>query len=523
MKHLNKILLLFLGIMLLALPFGIVEAATADTALASIEFTEDTFEYTGKEIHPEFTVYDEYGNTVSADKYTCEYIHAVKAGNPYTRIAVDAKEGSGFKGGLEKNFTITPVSVKKVTVSGIADAVYTGAEIRPYPVITYKGKTLVKGTDYLLTYKNNVNAGTATVTVTGRATSSEDKTNKNFSGEIDVTFKIRPQSIENYKIQAIADRTYTGSAVTPGVVIMNGDTKLYASRYKLSYKNNVNAGTATVTAMGTGNYCGTVSATFKILPKQVTPSITLSKTAYEYDGTAKKPKVKSVTYGGNIPIDSSNYTVKYSSGRTNAGTYSVTVTLKGNFSGKNSRNFVITPRSIKEAKVSLEKRTYTYNGKAFKPKVTVTMNDTVLVNGTDYKVTYSSNKNVGTGKVQIEGIGNYKHYHKTQAFVIRKQVQKFTVTPKAESFALSLSKVKKADQQLTAAKLLKISGATGTVTYSLGYASGGKFTVDEKTGTVTVGKGTPKGTYSITLRLCAEGDATHVRCYRLVDIVIKVK
>lgn len=524
MKYLTKTVFLLLGLFLFSVPFGTVRAATAKTELGTIELVEDTFKYTGEECRPEFTVYDVDGKVVDPDNYTCEYISAVNAGNEKTKIYVKAKDDSEYKGSLKKQFYITPESIEKAAVSEISDQVYTGGQIKPLPNITYKGKTLTKGTDYTLTYQNNKNAGTATVIITGSATANEDKTNKNFSGKVTVTFEITPLSIENCIIEAIEDKTYNGSPITPGIKLMFDGQRLSSARYKLTYKNNVNAGTATVIATGVGDYCGTVSANFTIVPKQATPKIVLSKTKYVYDGTVKKPKVKSVTVGSDeIPIDSSAYTVKYSSGCKNAGTYKVTVTLKGNYSGKNTKSFIIAPQSIHEAEIKLAKRTFTYSGKAFKPEVTVTLKGTTLKKGTDYKVTYSSNKNAGNGTVQIEGIGNYTHKSAKYSFVIRKDIQNFAVSSKADSFKISYSKVKKAKQSLSASKILNISDPIGAVTYEIGYASGGYFTIDKNTGTVSVAKGTPKGTYSLTLKLCAEGDANHMKCYRLVNIKIKVK
>jgi len=524
MKILSRASLLILGLFLFTLSLGEVKASTPKIALGSVGMIDDTFDYTGDEIHPEFTVYDVNGDVVAPENYTCEYIGAVNSSNENTKLYIVANEDSGYKGSLKKQFFINPVSIKNATVSKLADMPYTGSYQKPLPVLTYNGKALTAGTDYILTYENNLNAGTATVTVTGRATASETKTNKNFTDAISLTFKITPLPISDYNFSAIADRTYTGSAITPGVSLMMGDKKLSSSQYRLTYKNNINAGTATVTATGNGNYSGSICANFKIVPKNNTPRIYLSEASFVYDGTVKKPKVTKVTVGTpEKKLDPSQYTVRYSSGCKNADSYQVTVTLRNNYAGKNSRNFVIAPQSMSKAKVELAKRTYTYSGKAFKPDVTVTLNGTTLKKGTDYKVIYSSNKLPGTGNVIIEGIGNYKGKSASRQFVIRKDIQKFKVTPKAKAFSLSFAKLKKAAQSLPVSKTLKISNSVGAITYDLGYSSAGYFTVDRSTGKILVAKGTPKGTYDLTLRLCAAGNDERMICYRLADIRITVK
>ncbi len=63
---------------------------------------------------------------------------------------------------------INPMSVNSITVWGIAKQAYTGKAITPVPSIAYGGTALRKGVDYTLSYANNVKAGTATVTITGR-------------------------------------------------------------------------------------------------------------------------------------------------------------------------------------------------------------------------------------------------------------------------------------------------------------------------------------------------------------------
>lgn len=515
MKILSRVLILVFSIGMLSLYFVSNSASTDKIELDRIELAEYTFTYSGEECRPEFKVYDIYGDIVTDDNYTYEYINAVNASDAKTCVYVKADEGSDYTGDLKKYFSINPASVQVVTVSEIDDYVYNGKAIKPLPEITFNGKTLAKGSDYTLTYENNTSVGEASVIITGM--------NKNFTGNKTVKFNITPISIEHYEMQ-VSDKTYTGSEITPKFkLVYNGQTLSY-SRYTLSYENNINAGTATVTATGIGNYGGSVTAEFEILPKTAKPKIQLAQTKFVYDATVKTPEVMAVTVGSSVtPLDSSEYEVDYQNGRKNAGTYSVTVTLKGNYSGQASKNFVVEPQSMKEAVVKLNKRTYTYSGKECKPGVTVTVNGVTLKKGTDYKVIYSDNKKVGYASVRVEGVGNYKSKSDNVKFLIRKDIQKFIVTPKADSFKVSYSKLKNSYQTLTASKTMKITDYVGDITYSIGYVAGRKyFSINQSNGTITVAKGTPKGIYNLTLKLCAEGDDEHMVCYRLVDINIKV-
>jgi hypothetical protein len=83
--------------------------------------------------------------------------------------------------------------------------------------------------------------------------------------------------------------------------------------------------------------------------------VTLSATKYTYDGKAKKPSVTVTDSNGQI-INSSSYTVSYSSGRKNVGTYTVTVSFKGNYSGSLLTTFTIVPKGTTISKLTAKSK-----------------------------------------------------------------------------------------------------------------------------------------------------------------------
>ena len=144
------------------------------------------------------------------------------------------------------------------TVSGLSSYVHTGKALTPKPSIKLGGRTLREGTDYTLAYRNNVAAGTATVTATGKG---------NYAGTKSASFKI---TRAGFSMSAPAAQMYTGKAVRPKPVVRgNGRVLKEGTDYTLAYRNNINAGTATVTATGKGNYAGSRSANFKIVAPSV--------------------------------------------------------------------------------------------------------------------------------------------------------------------------------------------------------------------------------------------------------------
>ena len=129
-------------------------------------------EYTGSYLYPLTGVY--YGMTlVQGTDYTVEYSNNLNAG---TGQFIIRGCGNLFTGTKTVNFSITRKSISGLSHSSISDQNYTGSAITP-PVNVYDGNTLLRsGTDYTVSYSNNINVGTATVTITGNGNYTGTKT-----------------------------------------------------------------------------------------------------------------------------------------------------------------------------------------------------------------------------------------------------------------------------------------------------------------------------------------------------------
>lgn len=310
--------------------------------------------------------------------------------------------------------SIPSVSLTDAVVMDLDNQTYSGSALTPKPTVVLGGKTLVEGTDYQLSYENNVNASVldktkpAAVIIQGKGA---------YSGSLKKTFTIDQAEVYYAAVAAISAQQYTGSALTPKPTITFGGRTLTASDYSISYKNNTNVGTATVTITGTGNYKGTKETTFKINAKTLPSNPVLSVTSYTYDGKAKTPGV-TVKDGTKTLVNGTDYTVKYSN-NVNVGTATVTVTGKGNYTGSKSTNFKINAapagKSIASATVTTSQMIRNANGKPLVPSITVKYGSTTLKNGTDYSVEYYLNgkgspvspKAAGSYTIKVKGKGNY--------------------------------------------------------------------------------------------------------------------
>ena len=214
-------------------------------------------------------------------------------------------------------------------------------------------------------------------------------------------------------------------------------------------------------------------------------SVTLSTSTYAYDGKAKKPGV-TVKLNGKTLKNGTDYTVSYSN-NTKVGTAKVTITGKGNYTGSVSKTYSIK-NNFKKATISgISNKSYT--GKNITQSITVKYNGKTLKNGTDYTVSYSSNKNIGTATVKVTGKGSYAGTI-TKTFKInpaKQEIQKLTA--KSKAFFVDWEQK---------------GSATG---YEIQYATNSKFTsakkvtiTNNKTDTKTISKLSGKKKYYVRVR-----------------------
>ena len=164
------------------------------------------------------------------------------------------------------DFTITAKAVSSPTITlAESSVVYDGTEKKP--AVTVKdGSTEIPASEYTVGYSNNINAGTATVTIT-------DNAGGNYTVSGSKTFTITAKSVTAPTITlAESSVVYDGTEKQPAVTVLDGTTTIPASEYTVGYSNNKNVGTATVTITSNagGNYTVSGSTTFTITKAPLT-------------------------------------------------------------------------------------------------------------------------------------------------------------------------------------------------------------------------------------------------------------
>ena len=274
--------------------------------------------------------------------------------------------------------------------------------------------------------------------------------NKNFttkSNAADVTasdqttITNKDLSDENVKLEVIGSYTYTGEKIVPTVKVSVDGVELAKDiDYKIkSCTNNENAGEATVTVEGTGDYSGTQTAKFTINKANLSDLKIEAKKGHEasftYTGTQVKPTTSDfkITLNG-VELKASDFAITYpTTSKVNVNVGDATVALapvkdNKNFTGdKKEVTFKILPKEIDTSKFAgtfyafdengnkidfgtTNQYIFAYDGteKTFKDiKFVPTKNDLKLVEGKDYEIKYFNNVTGPNASVYINGIGNY--------------------------------------------------------------------------------------------------------------------
>ena len=328
---------------------------TTDNTVVISDVADQT--YTGSLIAPNITVSCNDVELVKNTDYTVSYSNNKNVGTATISIT-----GIGdYTGTITKNFNIVARDISDTTIGSIPNQTYTGNSISALPVITYNGATLTKGTDYTLTYSNNVNVGTGTVTITGKG---------NFKGTTSKTFSISARAMSDTSVANISSQTYTGNVISPlPTITYNNKTLKKDTDYTLSYSDNINVGTATITITGKGNFAGTTSKTFSISARAMSDTSVANISSQTYTGNVISP-LPTITYNNKTLKKDTDYTLSYSN-NINAGTATITITGKGNFTGMTSMTFIITQKSAEKLNIS-EIANQIYTGKKIKPNVVIT-------------------------------------------------------------------------------------------------------------------------------------------------------
>ena len=362
----------------------------------------------------------------------CNYVTDVipATGHSYEKKVV--KPGYGTKGYTLHTCTVcghsykdnymdalpqTDLSKCKISMK-YSSFTYTGKALDLSSYITVKdpsGNTLVKGTDYTLSYKNNVKVGykTGSVTITGK---------KKFKGSVTKTFTIKPVKLAAPTLSTkngtvtVNWKKVTSDALAYQVIydkVSDFDSSNHSANYHTTTIKDLNTLTKTIssnikpgetwyfkvrafiTSNGKvdGTRYGNFSAATKIVVKNNLKTVSIPSSTYTYTGKAIKPAVTVKDVQGK-KLTTSDYTVTYSN-NTKAGKATIKITGKGKYQGTLTKTFIIKP--VKETFSSLTTTA--------KNSITVKYSK-ASAGSTGYQVQYSTSSSFASGNktVTVSGI-----------------------------------------------------------------------------------------------------------------------
>lgn len=359
--------------------------------------------------------------------------------------------------------------ISKAYVGKIADYKYTGEGIEPLITVKHNLKILEKGVDYEVSYKDNIQIGTASVIISGKG---------DYCGTKIVNFEIVGTPITQAVVSDVpSSLIYTGCAITteseiwknkPELIItVDGATKILEedTDYEVSYRSNIDKGIGIITFVGKGAYSGELSRTFRILPYDFADDtlgqllIVLDEEEFEYEKGGVKPK-PIVMFGDLTLKEGKDYTLIYKNHyNVNDGTDennlpTVVVKGKGNFSGVIERTFTIKTGNIEELEMAVCDKVFTDNAGLFQSEpIITTESGKKLKKGVDYQdtITYCYKEDTileggtlreagslveetdivpegTTLKVIAVGKGNYEGIIKGEYRVVKYDISKASVT-----------------------------------------------------------------------------------------------
>ncbi len=420
--------------------------------------------YTGKQVKPEVKVYDNVTLLNAGSDYTIKYSNNTKAFSLFeedagfynskgkTAAPAITVTGKGNYAGTEvAYFRILPISIETSNVQTFCDSMsiaFNSKEQKPVPEMTVSGKAIKAKTDYDIVYfdadgylsmdepgkalPSVKNTGTYVMRLTGKG---------NYSGIRDVPLYVVDNSVKKLvtklKFSKIAAQSYDeGKEIKPAITVKDGTKELVPKTsdeqtdydYTLTYENNTKVGTGYVIVTGNPErgYSGIKRIAFKIngitlagaKVAGMPASATYTATDITIDnllraGTiAVSPKGKdTVLTMYNPETGTGDYKVTYKNNK-NVGTATVSFEGVNGYTGTFSKNFKILPCSLNSGVITVSRASegdLPYEKGGVKEKVVITHGAYTLVEGIDYALSYTGNKNVGsTATITIKGKKNYK-------------------------------------------------------------------------------------------------------------------
>ena len=366
-----------------------------------------SYNYDGTEKNPNVTVTANDNNAVlTASDYNVNITDNKNVGD--ATVTVTTKTGGNYTfNNTEVKFAIKKASAAWNTPPQAKILTYDGTKQELVTAGSATGGTVVYSLEQNGTYEEAIPKETAARTyIVYYMVKGDDNHEDTAPGHVSVTISSREIT------PAITlDRVfyeYDGNPQTPGVTVKDGTNTIVASEYSVSYRDNINAGTATVIVSDNngGNYIVNGTATFEITKKA--PTLTTEPagiSGLQYNGGAQELVTAGVCHEGTVEysLNGGNYSTAIPVG-TAVGTYTIDYKVRGDANHSDTGPVRLTveigKNKVTNPTITLSSTQFTYNGSPQEPAITVLDNNQREIPKHEYTVTITGTN--GNNMVDVD-------------------------------------------------------------------------------------------------------------------------
>ncbi len=390
---------------------------------------DGSYTYSGEQIIPNITVYFN-GRIVPSACYSVSFANNISASSD-AQVEIAAVDGMST-GSKTQTFTILPKQLSKndVTVTGLKDFVYDGAQTAQTLMITYKGQQI---DDFSINYLGDrTNAGKVEVKIAFGG---------NFTGEFSLEYTIFKANRSHFKV-VLDDWVYGQSGAAPRVENIEEEAAISYSYSTQRYGNYVatkptDAGTYWVKAVAeqSQNY-DRAEATVQFTIEKAEYPPHLPATSVTVERKAATLRSVSLSEGWewvdpDMEIDEEMikaYAIYKDT--QNYKNYRIEITITK-----------LPPKDIGDLSVNIETGSFVYDGTEKTPQVVAKDGEATLVEGVDFDVRYEDNKLAGKGKAIVTFKNDYAGTAEYEFVILKAQKPSVNTTIRHNKKAVKLSDI----------------------------------------------------------------------------------
>ena len=374
------------------------------------ELNTTSFPFNGKERKPKAYVTFGDSELTEGTDYTITYNSNKRVGTAMAII-----EGKGyFSGVVSEPFTITPLELNAnagLTIGKIPQKSYSPKGLTPTTTIKLGSTTLSAVRDYKIRYQKPDGEVVDVITEVGTYIPViEAQPDGVFTGSYaasDRAFTVEARKISSSDVFLSETMINDGSVAPDVTVAVDTATLELGKDYTVTTADYTGIGSYSVVVTGTGNYQGTITQKYSVVPvtkkliNTQSCDISLAREIYTFNGKARKPGVTVVSGNRKLTKDT-DYTVTYKRQKTTGTAFAVVKGI-GAYSGIANVPYEISPVTpeVSAVKVTLSARKYNFAAKVCRPKVKVTAGGKELKDSTDYTVSFSNPNSRDAGSYEV--------------------------------------------------------------------------------------------------------------------------